>query len=219
MPDGLTFTEEAGVLALSDAVLLINHLKDSNPTFFPSEMLRSYMNARRIFMMTGKENNISYRLFDLEHGYMKEDREAMLGWFNLHLKGEGTGEPVMELPFQQLPEEKLMVFSTGNRDAKVVSTDEYCRLRGNELRDIYLNTRSFNIEQKKEELKSVLRISNMYNLQNVFHYSSVEGWDRIALETSDNMLIPLLHFPPVNKSAGYVIICNGEGKRIFLFLW
>ena len=56
--DGFTFTEEARVLALANAIMPCNHQKDSNPTFFPSEMIRTYTNAREVFKMMGKEDNI-----------------------------------------------------------------------------------------------------------------------------------------------------------------
>jgi hypothetical protein len=213
LPDGMTFTEEAGVLALSNAILLINHKQDSNPTFFPAEMLRSFNNAKAVFQMYGKENNISYQLFDLTHGYMREDREAMLGWFDLYLKGIGSGAPKKEIPFKQLPEEKLMVFPVGQRDANIVSTDKYCINRGGELRTGYLNNKSFDIEQKRRELKAILRLDDNEDIRMAHQFSSTGGWERIALETSDNKLIPLLKFAPGNISSGYVIICNTEGKN------
>ena len=134
LPDGLTFTEEAGIVALANAPLLINHNQESNPTFFPAEMLRTYTNARNIFQLANKEINTGYRLFDLPHGYEREDREAMLGWFDLHLKGKGDGLPRKEIPFRQLPEKELLIFPAGERDPNVISTDDYCRIKGNELR-------------------------------------------------------------------------------------
>ena len=53
--DGLTFTEESGVLALvaPRAIKMCNHHKDGIPTFLPAEMLRSYNNARPVFRMLG----------------------------------------------------------------------------------------------------------------------------------------------------------------------
>jgi hypothetical protein len=213
LPDGLTFTEEAGIVALSNAPLLINHKQDSNPTFFPAEMLRSYNNARKVFSISQKESSISCQLFDLPHGYEREDREAMLGWFDLHLKGTGNGAPRKELPFEQLPEEKLLVFPAGERDANVVSTDEYCRNKGKELRNSFLNTKSFNTHQKEKELKEILRIDKKLSLNQVYKFSSADGWDRLALETADQRLIPLLLLAPAAASSGYVIICNPDGKK------
>ena len=213
LPDGFTFTEEAGVLALANAIMPCNHQKDSNPTFFPSEMLRTYENAKEVFKMMGKEDHISYRIFDLTHGYMPQDREAMLGWFDYHLKGKGNGQPKKEIPFEQLAEEKLMVFQKGQRDANVISTDEYCRKRGNELRTKFLANESFDIEKKRNELKEIIRLQPKPVIKKAHRYTAVRGWDRIALETCDNKLIPLLVFPPSDKASGYVIICNPEGKK------
>jgi hypothetical protein len=213
LPDGMTFTEEAGVLALSNAILILNHKQDSNPPFFPEEMLKSFNNARTVFQIRGQENNIAYKVFDLTHGYMAEDRQAMLGWFDLHLKGIGTGAPKKEVPFKQLPEEKLMVYPLGQRDADVLSTDKYCIKRGSELRAIFLNNKSFDIEQKHRELKAVLRFDNKQDIKMAHQFSSSGGWERIALETTDNKLIPLLKLAPGNISLGYVIVCNTEGKN------
>ncbi len=213
MIDGFTLTEEAGVLALANAIMPCNHQKDSNPTFFPSEMMRTYTNARQVFKMMGKENNITYRVFDLTHGYMTEDREAMLGWFDFHLKGIGNGQPRKEIPFEQVPEEKMMVFPKGQRDANVISTDEYCRKKGNELRTAYLNNKSFNTDNKKKELVNIIRLNEKSELKEVHHYSKINGWERLALETSDNKLVPVLIFAPVNKSLGYGIVCNPGGKN------
>lgn len=211
--DGLTFTEEAGVLALSRAIMPFNHEKDENPTFFISEMMRSFNNARPVFTMIGKEDNIACGIFDLPHGYLKEDREAMLGWFEMHLKGIGTGAPKKESPFDLLTEKELMVFPAGKRDVRVLTTVEYSRIRGNELRTGYLNKKVFNTDIKRKELCDILRINEKSELKTIHQYSSKRGWDRFALETSDNKLIPLLHLTPLNKSMGYVIICNPEGKQ------
>ena len=212
--DALTFTEEAGVLALvaPRAIKMCNHNKDSNPAFFPSEMVRSYNNARPVFKMYGAENNITYQVFDLPHGYMAEDREALLGWFDLHLKGIGTGDPKKEIPFETLPEEDLMVFSEGKRDDIILSTVEYCKRRGNELRTVLLNTKSFNAELKKNELRDILRVGEKSILKEVHEHPNKYGWDRFSLETSDNKLIPVLIHTSSGNNKEFVIVSNPDGK-------
>lgn len=212
--DALTFTEEAGVLALvaPRAIKMCNHNKDSNPAFFPSEMVRSYNNARPIFKMYGVEDNITYQVFDLPHGYMKEDREALLGWFDKHLKGIGTGEPKIETPFKTLPEEDLMVFSTGQRNDDIIGTVEYCKRRGNELRAELLNSRSINVRVKRNELSGILKTGEKLVLSKVQEYPEVNGWSRFSLETSDNKLIPILIHSPSAKVAEFVIVSNPDGK-------
>ena len=172
--DAFDMTEEAGILALiaPRAIKMCNHKKDDNPVFFPSEMIRSYNNAKPIFKLYGAEDNITYQLFDLPHGYMAEDREAVLGWFDLHLKGIGNGSPKKEIPFELLPEEQLMVFPKGQRDADVTGTVEYCKRRGNELRSVFLNTTSTNAAIKRKELRNILGVTETSILKSCLRISS-----------------------------------------------
>jgi len=213
--DGLTFTEASGVLALiaPRAIKMCNHQRDSNPTFYPAEMLRSYQNAKPIFKMLGAENKIAYELFNLEHGYWPENREAMLGWFDLHLKGKGTGAAKKEVPFKTLPEKQLMVYPAGKRDVKVENIAAYCKRKGNELRKEFLEAKSFDVEKKKAGLKNILRINEASVVEEVRQYTTVDGWDRIALKTSDHKVIPLLHKSPRTGLAEYVIIFDPRGKE------
>ncbi|HRE52763.1 MAG TPA: acetylxylan esterase [Flavitalea sp.] len=213
--DGLSFTEEAGVLALTapGAVQICNHLQDKAPAFFPSEMLRSYNNALPVFRMLGVEKNIDYKLFDLPHGYVAEDREAMLGWFDLHLKGVGDGSPKKEAPFEILHEGELMIFPVGKRDPRVITTEIYCKRRGQELREAMLNAKAVNAAQKRKSLLEALRVSEMPSIKQARRYSSENGWDRIALETSDGKLIPVLVQKPSQPAAGYTIVSHPKGKH------
>jgi hypothetical protein len=213
--DGLTLTETSGVLALiaPRAIKMCNHELDKNPTFYPAEMKRTFTNAAPVFKMLGAENNISYALYDLEHGYWRENREAMLGWFDLHLKGIGTGAPKKEVPFKTAPEQQLLVFPQGNRDPKVGSIADYCKRRGTELRKEFLAAATFDADQKQRELRKILRIDEVPKLKKAHAYSAVDGWDRLVLETSDGKLIPLLHMRPKNRNREYVIVSDQEGKR------
>ncbi|MEP6594406.1 MAG: hypothetical protein ABJA71_00605, partial [Ginsengibacter sp.] len=142
-----------------------------------------------------------------------EDREAMLGWFNLHLKGMGAGTPVKEIPFNILPNEQLMVYPKGKRDAEVLSTAEFCKQRGNELRTLFLHTKSFNAKVKRNELKNILKINEESILKKEYEYSDVNGWRRFALETSDDKLIPVLLHAPQGNSKQFMIVNDPDGKE------
>lgn len=213
LPDGLNLTEESGVLYLANAPMMINHTKDDNPTFFPDEMLRSYNNARKAFTLAGQENNITYKLFELPHGYMREDREAMLGWFDLHLKNSGTGTPKKEIPFDLIPEEKLMVFNPGQRDKDIISTDKYCVIQGNKLKEKFLKSGSVNKDRKKAELKEILRIDRIPESYRINKFGQKKEWEHFTLETAEKSLIPLLLMEPSEKNAGYNILCSSDGKE------
>ena len=215
LTDGLTFTEESAVLALiaPRAVKMCNHFKDDLQAFNPREMLRSYNNAKPVFEMLGAGNNIAYQTLDLTHGYWPEDRETMLGWFSLHLKGIGDGAPVKEIPFNALPIEQLMVYAKGKRDPQVATTEAYCRQKGNELRAAFLHTKTFNAEAKRNELKNILRINEEPVLKKVHQYAQVNGWSRFALETDDKLIPVLLHAPAENAKE-FAIVTSADGKEI-----
>jgi hypothetical protein len=213
--DGLSLTEEAGVLSLiaPRALKMCNHKQDAAPSFFPLEMQRTFNNTRPVYKMLGAENNISSQVIDRTHGYWSEDREAMLGWFDLHLKGKGTGAPKKELPFELLSDEKLYVYPIGKRDPLITTTAAYSQRRGEELRAAFLNAGTIDVSEKQKELRSILRINGQADLRKVHRHTSLGGWDRLALESSDDKLIPVLHMAPSISSMGYVIISNPAGKK------
>lgn len=215
LPDGLTFTEEAGILSLvaPRAIKMCNHKRDDNPAFYPSEMIRSYKNAKSIFEMYGTVDNISYQVSDTTHGYKTKDIEIMLGWFDLHLNKVGDGSPKQEASDLYFPKEKLMVFPSGERDSKVISTEKYCQLKGTELRTHLLNSKSFDSAKKKNELRDILGVNSKSGIKMTHEFSGINGWNRLAIETSDNKLIPVLLSIPNGISKEFVIVCNTEGKR------
>lgn len=212
--DGLDFMEESGILAMvaPNALALYNGTKESNPAFFPSEMLRSYENAREIYELYGAADKIQTLVLDLPHGYTPPMREAMLGWFNLHLKGEGDGSPVKDLPFELASEDDLMTFSRGNRAAEgIFSTEAYCKQVGNDLRTDYLANTRFDPVQERNELKELLGIEQV-SLEEVHGYAPKDGWERRALELSDGRLIPLLLKFPKNSRKDFTIVFDPLGK-------
>ena len=215
LPSGLAFTESAGVLALyaPRALKMCNHEQDSNPTFFPAEMRRTFHNVKPIFKLHGVEEKVANEVFDLTHGYWKEDREAMLGWFDLHLKGIGTGESRSEKPFELIPMEDLLVFPIGQRSPMVISTDTYSRKQGKVLREAYLKKQSLNPERLESDLRAVLGIDTSLEIANIHNFSQKDGWERIALQTSDGPLIPILHVAPKTSNLGYTLFAYADGKN------
>ncbi len=215
LTDALTFTEEAGVLALVSprAIKMCNHSRDANAAFNPREMIRSYENAKPVFEMLGAGNNIAYDTFNLTHGYWPEDRGSMLGWFNQHLKKTGNGAAVKELPFNTLPNEKIMVYAPGKRDPEVLTTEEYCKQRGNELRTMYLHAQSFNAPVKRLELRKIIRAGEKSAIKKVHEYAAIDRWRRFALETSDDKLIPVILYPPPPGSKKIALVSYPGGKE------
>ncbi len=206
LPNGLTFTEESGVLALiaPRALKMCNCLGDANPTFAPAEMLRSYTEARKVFKAYGSDSKLAYQIFNKPHGYWPEIRETMLGWFDLHLKGVGIGSPKEEQAFECLPEEKLMVFKKGKRPTEVISIAEYCKKKAAELKKMASNP-------SISELKKILKYSEL-ELKKTHHYTKNAGWESFALETTCGRMIPILLQKPKDGSNDYVIATSSWGK-------
>lgn len=213
--DGLTLSEESGILAMvaPRAILIQNHTLDSNAAFLPSEMMRTYTNVKPVFEMLGAGDHLRYQLFDLIHGYAKEDREAMLGWFNFHLKKTADGSPIKENKFETLVTEQLIVFAPGERNPGVASIQEYCQRQGSKLKNELLAQTKINIDLKRRELKDILRIDSLSVIKRVHSYSPKGGWDRFALETADGKLIPLLHLEPTDNALGYTMLFQPNGKE------
>ena len=205
-PSGLTFTEESGILALiaPRALKICNCLGDYSITFQPSEMLRSYAEARKVFQAYGSDSQLAYQIFNKPHGYWPEIRETMLGWFDLHLKGIGNGAPRAEKTFECLPEEELMVFKKGKRSSKVISIAKYCIEKAIELKKI-------NPKSSKADLKDILKFSKL-ELRRTHQYTIKSEWQTYALETTCGRMIPVLVRNPPNDSKDYVIATSSIGK-------
>lgn len=135
LPGGLTFMEEWGALALAapNAVLILNAMRDTNPTFYVKEMVRSFNAAREVYRLYGAQDRLAYQAIDLPHGYWPEMRRHMLGWFKRWLKGEGAGWPCEAPEPPELPEKDLMCFPT-KRPKDVGTILEYATARGREMK-------------------------------------------------------------------------------------
>jgi hypothetical protein len=211
-PAGLNLTEEAGILAMiaPRALLLINHSKDHNPAFNPKGMLTSYHKAKPVYRLLSAENNIAYRIFDLPHGYYPEDREAMLGWFDMHLKGTGNGEPVKMPEPDTIPYLQLMAFPPGKRDPLVMNTETYCKLKGKELRKVFLENNIIDTAARISGLCDILGVSSRNQLARVYEYAGKDGWKRLALETADAKMLPVLMRLPERSANDFFVICNTD---------
>lgn len=219
MPGGLTYSEESGILGLiaPRAIKICSGLKDASPTFYPSEMIRSFTNAKPIFALYNAANNIRYQLFNTPHGYWPEMRQAMLGWFDLKLKGIGNGDFKQEIPFTLLSNEQLMVFPKGKRDPLVINTSDYCIQKGKALLQDLYDTKSINKGKKLEGLRSILLLaSSASEVEKVHEYEKKADWQRIVLQTTDEHLIPLRYFSSAKINSPVAILCydsNKDGKE------
>lgn len=215
LPKGLESMEEWAVLGLvaPRAIKMSNHDQESNPTFYPSEMLKSFALTKPIFQMYGAENNVTYQCFDRPHGYFPEDREAAIGWFDLHLKGIGDGKPKKELPTVLIEEDKLLVFKKGQRPNQVQSTASFSTQRANTLKNELIKLDKIDIGVKRDELKKVLGIkTTTRNAEQFYKLGETAGWEQLVMETADQKMIPIL-LKTNTSSTTFAIITHADRKK------
>lgn len=97
LPGALTFTEEGDVLGLvaPRALMVLNASRDASQ-FSPAEAEKSVARAKDIFALHDAAAKVKHVVFESGHDYNRPMREVMYGWMTLHLKGEGTGDPIPE---------------------------------------------------------------------------------------------------------------------------
>ena len=213
LPDGLTFTEQTGVLALiaPRPLRIGNAFYDVNHTFSVGEMLKTYSQVERLYQALGSSHLLAYTITPDVHGYRQHQREAAIGFFRKHLKGEGEGAPVPEKEYTAIPPAEIQVFSSGEvRPEKVRSIPTQCRMMGDLLREKLLSTTAFSGAGKRRELKKLLRFSQFSGSCDLRKYTTREGYERYALDTGDR-LIPFL-LRPGTKKGKYHIFAAPEGK-------
>ena len=213
LPDGLTFTEISGILALIAPrdLRIGNALYDCNHDFSVAEMLKSYHPVERIYWNLGRADSISFYVADRVHGYSDRQREAALGFFNTALKGEGKGHAVPEPNAEILPMEKLFLFDPPeSRPAEVATIPAICRRTGEALRQKMLAAPQFSASEKRRTLKDLLRLRKLPSDMKLSAYAAVSGVKRYALTVGDH-LIPFL-CKEGSVPGKFRIILHPEGK-------
>src|SRR5690606_23947104 len=210
LPDGLTFMEESEVLGLvaPRAIRICNAEQEANKAFIPSEMKRSAENARPIFALYDARENLEYQVGNTTHGYHPVYRESLIGWMDLHLKGEGDGTPRLTIEYDIPGRESMMVFAPGNRPDEVANTVDYYAEKERQ----YATLEPGKEEDARNQLRDLLRIPENKSLDHAHRFGMDAGWYRYALETTDGFFIPALIKPPATSNGEFVMVAHTEGK-------
>ena len=194
LPNGLTYAEEAAVLGLvaPRALKILSATNDSNPSFFPSEMLKSYERAKPIFSMMRADNKLAYELFDTGHGYWPTMRESMLGWFDLQLKSAGEGQVAKTPEVSPLAVSLLATYPSENRESGVATTASFCQSEGLRLHDDLLRHNDTSLATKGRELKILIGQIEEREIKEVKDLGLEKGWQKKVLITDKGQYIPFL---------------------------
>lgn len=213
LPDGLTFTDEASVLALiaPRPLNIGNALYDCNHTFSVGEMLKTFHQVEQVYWNLGIPDKIRYTVSDRVHGMSDRQRQAVIGWFDLHLKGVGNGNPVRCFEGVAEPDEVLYVFSSPEaRPAEVCGTDAYCRSKGEKLHVQMLERDTIRADEALESLARVLRLRQLPSVTPVKRYRDVDGIGRYALDLGDHLLPVLVK--PGSLAGKFKLLLSPKGK-------
>jgi len=136
VPGALRFTEEWAVLGLvaPRALMVVNATKDGIQ-FSVGEAKKSLALTGPVFKRFGKPDNLKHAIFEGPHDYSKAMREQMYGFMTLHLKGEGTGDPIPEPKFTTENPEDLRCYPGDTRPKDFMTIPKFAAQEGKKLRD------------------------------------------------------------------------------------
>ena len=157
VPGALTFTEEGGVLGLvaPRALMVINATRDSRQ-FSDAEAKVSLKQAQSVFDALGKPQNLRHTLFESGHDYSQPMREAVYGWMTLHLKGQGSGEPIPEPAVTPENPDTLRCFPGESRPEDWITIPKFAAAEARKLLKARESRRNKNWELEKAHLRKVL---------------------------------------------------------------
>ncbi len=215
LPNGMTFTEEAGILSLiaPRALTIMNAKKDLNKAFAVDQMLQTYQQVKPVYQHLASEEKLSYELFDTGHGYWPEMQEAMVRSFNKFLTKRNPEESIKITPFHFVDPKLLATYAVGERPKTITTTAEFCQVKGEEFRQVLLNQTRIDKTRKLEELKKILHLDATSKISQIEEFPSKDGWLRMAIKGSDNQEIPILYYGPNRTKKQYTILLHANGKE------
>ena len=134
VPGALQFAEERDILGLTAprGLLVVNATKDA-PQFSVREARKSVVGAQEVYDVLGKPDGLYHASFRWHHDYHQPIREAMYGFMTQHLKGQGDGSPIAEIPFQVEEVETIRCYPGDSRPEDWVTLPQFAANRSREL--------------------------------------------------------------------------------------
>ncbi len=128
VPGALRFTEEGNVLGLAAGRgLMITSATQDAFQFSVDQARISVARATAIagLLNSNGSSSVKHTIIESPHNYNQPMREAMYGWMTLHLKGEGTGDPIAEPQIQPEEPEALRCFPGDSRPDDFVTLPRF----------------------------------------------------------------------------------------------
>jgi dienelactone hydrolase len=129
---GLTYATTGDLLAMMAprALLVVNATQDA-VQFSVAEAAKSVAFARTRFQSLGVDARLRHTTVESGHGYNKEMREAMYGWLDRYLRGQGDGRPVTEPVIALEEPQTLRCYpDAASRPKSIVTIPEFAQSEG-----------------------------------------------------------------------------------------
>jgi dienelactone hydrolase len=158
VPNAITYTEESGLLAMvaPRGLMVVSATKDSYQ-FSVGEAAKSVADAKLVFRLFDKESSIRHSIFESPHDYNRDMRAAMYGWMTLHLKGQGTGEPIPEPAHKIEDPEELRCFPGQSRPDDWVTIPQFAAAEGRRLVTALNEDRPSHVEEWQADSETLRR--------------------------------------------------------------
>ena len=218
VPGALKFTEEGSVLGLvaPRALMVVSATKDANQ-FSVGEAKKSLAFADPIFKIYGKSGSVRHAIFESPHDYSQAMREEMYGWMALHLKGEGDGSPIKELPFKTENPEDLRCYPGNTRPKDWMTLPQFAAAEGKKLLAAKKPTTSAEEWTKEsEKLRSALVEKTLGGFPKVppsdptIIPAGVGGGQRVLFQPEPGINLTAV-LEPGKAASKLVIVLNCEG--------
>ncbi len=153
VPGALRFTEEGGVLGLTAprGLMVINVTKDGVQFSIP-EAKKSLAFAAGVYKVHDKPGSVRHTTFDWHHDYSQAMREALYGWLDKNLKGEGDGSPIPDPPMKTEDPQTLRCFPGDTRPADWMTIPKFAAAEGKRLlaaRQLSKDAKEWQVESAK----------------------------------------------------------------------
>ena len=195
-----------GDLLLANAPRPLLILGQKNDFFDARGTAETYEEVKRFYELLGEGDKVQLFIGPTNHGYHRENREAMYEFFTRHLN---LGEAKVEQDDVQLfTDEELQVTPTGqvaHLDGMLMTID-YARLMAD---DFKVNRPELTKSQLQEKVREMLRLNEKdipvpYHRNLKFRLQGSRMFPRYGLETEENMLVILKMMSEMSRWVNYV---------------
>ncbi len=199
VPGTLRVGDRSDILALRAPAPVYLIGAQDDPEFPPEGTARTWEKMRAIWDLYGASERVEVQIFPGQHDYNRPMREAMIGFFDLHLRGVGDGSPVPEPEFLAEPPEAAELAVLPEWPAGARTMLDLARER---------------LAEGQRGNRNVFRRTEIGFTQHQVETVRTEGTCRWVRITSPTLVsLPCMIWEPSAKPRGLLFLLDDRGKE------